>query len=90
MPDVSAAGTYTKDSPGCIGLGATPHERAILFAGSTVGSSCLVQYTDDGGTDRTFSNGTISTLPASITVKANIAVKVVFTGTPDCNFTVAG
>lgn len=90
MPDVSAAGTYTKISANCVGLGATPHKRAILFSGSSVGDSCVVQYTDDGGTDRAFENGTISTLPTSITIEANIDVEVVFTGTPDCNFTVVG
>ena len=90
MPNVTAEGTYNKLSAGCIGLTATPHKRSILFAGSSIGSTCVVQYEDDGGTDRTFEGGDITELPSSITIEANIDVKIVFTGTPNCNFTVVG
>lgn len=89
MPDISAAGTVDKtgDKSAAL-LAATPAVRQLLFAGTTIGTTCEVKYTDDEGTDRTLENGTISTLPTSVQVEMNADLKVVTTGSPDLNLTV--
>jgi len=89
MPDISVAGTYTKAEGGTFArLEANRSVRQLLFAGTTVGTTCEVKYTDDEGTDRTLENGTITALPTSIEVDMNTDLKVVTTGSPDFNLTV--
>lgn len=89
MPDISASGTYTKAEGGSFArLAANRAVRQLLFAGTSVGTTCEVKYTDDEGTDRTLENGTITALPTSIEVDMNIDLKVVVTGSPDFNLTV--
>jgi hypothetical protein len=94
MPNITAAGTYTKDSAGFAFLAwpsqrtASEEEKVLLFAGSTIGSSCVVQYIDDQGTGQTFANGTISELPASVSIKPiRRDIQIVTTGTPSFNVT---
>jgi hypothetical protein len=89
MPDISAAGTVSKtgDKSAAL-LAATPTTRQLLFAGTSVGTTCEVKYTDDEGTDRTLENGTITALPTSVQVEMNADLKVVTTGSPDFNLTV--
>ena len=89
MPDISVAGTVSKtgDKSAAL-LAATPAVRQLLFAGTTVVTTCSVKYTDDEGTDRTLENGTITALPTSIEVDMNTDLKVVTTGSPNFNLTV--
>ena len=88
MPDIAVAGTVTKDTLGFSGLKRTSRQRAVLLAGTTIGTTCLVQYTDDTGTLRTFEDGTITTLPDSLDIKANTDITIVTTGSPDLNVTI--
>lgn len=94
MPNITSAGTFTKSSAGFAFLAwpdkntSKEHERVILFAGSTVGTSCLVQYIDDEGVARTLEDGTISTLPDSVVVAPiRKDLQIVVTGTPSFNVT---
>lgn len=89
MPDISVAGTVDKtgDKSAAL-LAATPAVRQLLFAGTTIGTTCEVKYTDDEGVDRVLENGTIGSLPTSIEVEMNADLKVVTTGSPDLNLTV--
>jgi len=88
MPDISAAGTVDKSNGGFGQLGAVRATRQLLFAGTSVGTTCEVKYTDDEGADRTLENGTITALPTSIQVEINADLKVVTTGSPNFNLTV--
>lgn len=87
MPNITGPGTYDKDTAGFRFLGAATGKRCFLFAGSSTGTSTTMQYTDDTGSDQTFANGTISTLPASVIVEANCDIKIVCTGSPNFNLT---
>ena len=86
MPDISSAGTYTKDTAGYGFLRAQGGGRVLLFAGSSIGTSVDIQYTDDQGTDRTVENGSITVLPTSVYIRSlNQDLKIVVTGTPNFN-----
>ena len=93
MPNITAAGTYTKRSPGFEFLGGSAAYRndyiTLLFAGTTLPTTLEVQYTDDTGTARTFANGAVTALPTSITIE-NVGrpIQIVATGgSPDFNVT---
>lgn len=88
MPDISAAGTYTKATAGFAGLEATPANRAFMFAGSSLGDSCVVKYIDDTGTAQLLENGTVTALPYAFKETANLDFVVVVTGSPDFNLTI--
>lgn len=88
MPNITTAATFTKDTAGFGNLKASPRSRVFLFAGSSVGSSTVIQYTDDTGTARTLSDGDITDLPTSIQVDCPGDLQIVTTGTPDFNVTV--
>jgi len=90
MPNISAAGTYTKASAGCVKLQATNAQRTLLFAGTSLGASCTVQYTDDAGVDRDIPNGSITVLPTALMVTAaDVDLKIVVTGSPSFNVTIS-
>lgn len=93
MPDITAVGTYTKDAPGFEFLqgskGRCNDYITLLFAGSTLPTTLEVKYTDDEGNDQVFEGGTVTALPASLTIE-NVTrpVKIVVTGgTPNFNVT---
>lgn len=87
MPAITSSGTYDKSTTGLEGLGATSAPRKFLFAGSTLGATCEVQYIDDAGTGRTLEGGQILDIPTSISVALNANLQVVVTGTPNFNLT---
>lgn len=91
MPNISEAGTYTKENADFGFLRGTNQNMPLLFAGDSTGSGpILVQYTDDRGVDRTLENGEITALPASIIVASlNRDIKIVVSGTP-VNLNVSG
>ena len=88
MPNITTAATFTKDTAGFENLKSSPHTRVFLFAGSSVGTTTEIQYTDDTGTARTLSSGAITTLPTSIHVECPGDLQIVTTGTPNFNVTV--
>lgn len=88
MPNIAAAGTYTGDMAGFEFLKASASPRKILFAGSSIGTSVYLQYTDDTGTDRTLENGSVTTLPTSLAIDSlPMNLKMVVTGSPNFNVT---
>ena len=87
MPNITAAGTYTKDTPGFEMLRSTSSQRAFLFGGSSYGSSCTIGYLDDTGTAQVFGNGSI-TENVSKKIPANINIQIVVAGSPNFNLTV--
>ena len=87
MPNVTTSGTLTKTSAGCHLLRSSMRQRVFHFAGTAVGSSCTIQYTDDSGTDRVIAGGTVTVLPTSVLIKTNMDLKIVTTGSPDFNVT---
>lgn len=88
MPNITTAGTVDRRTPGFEGLGATADTRTFLFAGSSLGTSCFIQYTDDMNVDQTIANGSITALPASALVQVNKDLKIVTTGSPNFNLTI--
>lgn len=91
MPQITAAGTYTHKEQGLEDLRGTRGPYCLLFSGTSLGSSCLIQYIDDQGNAATFEDGDISSdsLPVSKVVNVGVTVQLVTTGTPDFNVTVA-
>lgn len=88
MPNITAAGTYTGDMAGFDFLKGSASPRSLLFAGTTIGTALSIQYTDDTGTDQTLENGSITTLPTSITIDSlPLSLKLVVTGSPNFNVT---
>lgn len=88
MPNITAAGTYTGDMAGFEFLKGSASPRRLLFAGSSIGTSVYLQYTDDTGTDRTLENGSVTTLPTSLTIDSlPMNLKMVVTGSPSFNVT---
>ena len=96
MPDITTTGTYTDASTGFGFLAAVnnprtlrPYRRVLLFAGSALGTTVEVKYTDDEGTDHTLQNGSVTILPTSIVVdEAPVPLKIVVTGgSPNFNVT---
>jgi len=89
MPNIAAAGTYTKATAGFGALAATPARRVFKFAGSSLGDSCLLKYVDDAGELQTFEDGTITALPYNFELIDNVECKIVVTGTPNFNVTIS-
>lgn len=88
MPDVTQAGTYTKDDPGFEFLSGSFVAKVILFAGNSLGDSCELQYIDDEDTPRTPENGQVLYLPRSVNIGwMRRDLQLVVTGTPDFNVT---
>lgn len=87
MPDITTASTFTKDTSGFRGLGATDKPRTFLFDGGTYGTVSL-QYTDDNGDDVTVENGTIVSGPRSFIFEGNVDLKIVTTGSNNFNVTI--
>jgi hypothetical protein len=87
MPNITAAGTYGKNSAGLDQLG-SPRKRRLYFGGTTVGTQALVQYKNDAGVFQTAENGTITECPKSIIFDGNKELQVVFSGSPNCNLTI--
>lgn len=94
MPNITAAGTYTKNSPGFEFLSWSmlqtkgPRSQVLLFSDGSPGASCLIQYIDDQGVARTLENGSIRRLPQSLDVSGlQRDLQIVVTGTPNFNIT---
>ncbi len=86
MPNITATGTYTKESPGCDFLGPTRRSPVLLFAGTS--AAVDIQYKDDAEVWQTLENGAISTLPSSWWAEGiKRELRLVVTGTPDFNVT---
>ncbi len=86
MPDITVAGTYTKDSPGFDFLAPKRSSPVLLFAGIT--AAVEIQYKDDADVFRTFENGVVSTLPNSWQAQdIKREIRLVVTGTPVFNVT---
>ena len=91
MPNITASGTYTKDSAGFGFLSGVPGERTILFAGTTIGTALKVVYVDDQAVDRDIEDGAITALPRSMVIgQCARDLKIVVTGSPNFNATDAG
>lgn len=86
MPNITAAGTYTKDSVGFENLKATNKPRQIMIGG-TLGTSLTINYVDDKGTARPLENGTV-TIPYSKEININADLELVSVGTPNLNVTI--
>lgn len=87
MPDITAAGTYTENTPGFEFLGGGREIRTILMAGTTLPTTLELKYDDDQGNEQLFEGGTITELPASkVFDRVKRPVKIVVTGgSPDFN-----
>ena len=92
MPDVSTADTFDKYDDGFGFLKSQGgRDRVLLFAGTSIGSSCLVKYIDDEGNAQTIEDGDITSLPASLLVqKLAKDLQIVTTGSPDFNVSDGG
>jgi len=88
MPNITSSGTVNETTNGFDGLRGASYKRNLLFAGTTQGTTCYVQYTDDTGTLRTLEGGTIDELPKSLEVSLNANLSIVTTGSPNFNLTV--
>lgn len=88
MPNITTADTFTKTTTGFGGLQANGLRRTMLFSGSSVGTTCVVKYTDDTGTDATLEDGSITVLPTSLVVELDRDLKIVTTGSPNLNVTI--
>lgn len=86
MPEITAAGTYTKDN--IPGFASARGRRVIKFSGSTIAAS-LQARTDNDSTFATYSNGSITTLPTEVVVNDLAELQLVVTGTPNFNITVS-
>lgn len=94
MPNITAAGTYSKLTPGFEFLSwgmlqrQGPRSQILLFSDGEPGTSCLIQYVDDEGVARTLENGAIKKLPQSIDVSGlQLDLQIVVTGNPNFNLT---
>ncbi|MCG7985069.1 MAG: hypothetical protein JAY90_20255 [Candidatus Thiodiazotropha lotti] len=70
MPDITAPGTYTKetgDDWSFLGT-AIGEEITLLFSDGTLPTTLAVGYTDDQGIDRIFEGGVITALPRSFVI----------------------
>jgi hypothetical protein len=92
MPDVSATGTYTHETPGFEFLDFRNQTKSISFAGNTLPTDLSLQYTDDEGVDRILESGVVVVLPKSIIIgPLNVRLKLVVTGgSPDFNISSLG
>lgn len=94
MPNIATPGTYTKNTPGFEFLSATtrftgePRNQTLLFGGSSLGSSCVLNYVDDQGVSRPFEDGTIAALPRSMEIgHIEVDLEIIVAGSPDFNVT---
>lgn len=94
MPNITTAGTFTKDSTGFAFLSykdpdsGEAYERVLAFSGTTLGTGCSIQFTDDTGTKHTIPSGSISELPTWLRIApVNFDLQIVVTGTPNFNVT---
>lgn len=93
MPDVNTTGTKDKSTAGFEFLaGGRTRNQTLLFAGTTLPTTLTVGYVDDAGNSQVFQDGTITALPASITIEnCNKDLEIVVTGgSPDFNVTNGG
>ena len=90
MPVITAAGTYTKNTPGFEFLGGSREVRTILIAGATLPTTLEIKYDDDEGVEQLLEGGTITALPTSKKIdRLKRAVKIVVTGGSP-NFSICG
>ena len=90
MPNITAAGAYTEETPGFEMLGGSREVRTLLFAGTTLPTTLEVQYTDDQGVDHVLESGAVTALPTSMVLdRIKRPVKIVATGGSP-NFNVSG
>lgn len=85
MPDITAAGTYTKDDAGLSALAANQRPREVRLSGNSFGDSCSFRFLDSNNVPRDLEGGTVTSLPYSRFFDTISELDVVFTGTPDCN-----
>jgi type 1 fimbria pilin len=92
MPNITGSGTVTKADSGWSMLESPQGANiTLLFSGTTLGSTCEIQYTDDAGTDRTLAGGTITVLPTSAVIgPLAVDLKIKTTGSPNFNVTFGG
>lgn len=86
MPDITAAGTYTKTSPGFESLAASARKRELLFAGTL--ATTQVKYIDDKGTAQDLPSGSITTDPTGLFVSTSAELQIVVSGSPDFNVSI--
>jgi hypothetical protein len=83
MPNITAAGTYTKDTSGFSFLTSSGGSSRTLLIDGDSSVDIKLKYTDDAGTDRTLENGTITSLPKSIEIGVLAKdLKIVVGGSP--------
>lgn len=89
MPDISAAGTYTKNTARFSGLKATPKPRVLSFNKVTnIGNPCIVQARNDENELFTIEDGLI-TSATDLPVMLNLDLEVDVQGSPDFNLTIS-
>lgn len=92
MPDITSAATYDKDTAGFGSLRPNPQKRVLLFGDPKTGVAAIatttVQYKKDNGDWEALENGTISSLPRSITIDMDADLRVVSSGSPNFNLTI--
>jgi len=88
MPSINTPGEYNKDTPNWGDLRANARLRNILIDGASVGTSLDVGYVDDEGTTRTFEEGSVTSLPYSRDIEANVDVVITAVGATDVNVTI--
>ena len=92
MPDISAAGTYDKETPGLSFLRGEKRRRTIMFletsTGSSIGTSVTIKALNDAGHYAPIPDGSITAIPAAVTLDhINKDLQIVVVGTPDFNIT---
>lgn len=85
MPNITASGTYTKDTAGFEKLAATANKRSIVING-TLGTSLSLEYVDDQGTQRQLESVTV---PYSKELTLNLNLVLVSVGSPNLNVSIA-
>lgn len=88
MPNITSSGTYDKDSTGFAILGSvlsSSDKRLLLFSGTSIGTQCTIEVQDDQGNWDDVTNGTITSLPSDALISTRNPIRLVFTGSPNCN-----
>lgn len=86
MPNVTQAGTYSKNTQGFDFLSGVFAPRVLLFAGVIANGTIKIQYQDDAGVYRTLENGEFYNLPRSfILPELQLDVILVVDGEPNFN-----
>ena len=81
MPNITAVGTYTEETPGFEMLGGSREVRTLLFSSGTLPTTLQIVYTDDEGVDHALEGGAITALPSSMVLdRIKRPVKIVATG----------